>query len=562
MGTSSHQQRASFVLGDWVIDPSTGEIRRGRESGRLEPRVMEVLLHLVDADGGVVAKEELFASVWEGASVTDDVLRRCIYNLRSALGDDSDQPRYIRTLPRRGYQVVARVSPLAPVPAEPTNDFLMESALTEPTHAGAAPARSARRRTALAAIAVFVVAGLGFWGLSSSESNVVASTPSDGRLLLADGSPMPNSAGELFDLATHHAERRGSNDIERAIVLFNKALELDPDHALAHAGLANAYALSVRGYFRDTERFDLAIDHATLALGIDPDLPEANKALGIAFAGKGWLSSAAREYERALKLRPGYLAVINNLAIIEISRGRLDRALELQLQLDRSTPTRGLYLNNLGHTYRLLGDYDTARRLLEASIEAGPHTANATANLAAVDMAEGKFMAARDRVRAILPSYQDDAPFLADAGLVELAAGDRVRAEELFLQSARLSANGTNNIAWLGLAYLHLQRDELQAAEEIFSGFYAHAEESRRLRREHWAPHYNMTAIHAMTGRVPKALDELEQAIAGGYVDVGTLTSSPFFRPLHDSPRFDAIISDLRARVAKMRVEAEAATAQ
>lgn len=556
MGTHSARSRAPFVLGDWTIDPSTGEIRRSGERGRLEPRVMEVLLHLVAAEGAVVPKEELFATVWEGAAVTDDVLRRCIYSLRTALGDSSEQPRYIRTLPRRGYQVVARVSALAPVPAEPTNDFILRPASRTPRPA------AWRRPTGIGVAAALMFAALGVWGIASSDDGSTVAPPSDGRLLLADGSPLPNSADELFELASHHAERRGANDVERAIALYAKALELEPDHALAHAALANAYALSVRGYFRDLDRFDLAIDHATLALGLDPDLAEANKALGIAFAGKGWLSSAAREYERALELQPDYQAVINNLAIVEISRGNLDRALELQLQLDRSTPTRGLYLNNLGHTYRLLGDYQVARRVLEASFEAGPHTANATINLAAVDMAEGRFVAARDRVRETLPRYRDDAPFLASAGLVELAAGDLQRAEELFRLSAELSAAGTNNIAWLGLAYLHLQRDEVEAAENIFTGFYAHVEESRRLRREHWVPHYNMTAIHAMTGNVAEALDELEKAVAGGYVDVGMLRSNPFFRSLRDSARFDAIVSDLQARVAKMRVEAEAATTQ
>lgn len=152
-----------------------------------------------------------------------------------------------------------------------------------------------------------------------------AASSADGRpaVALTEASLSPTRAEEYFDLAMRLAAQRGGDDLERAIELFNKALEIDPDDARTHAELANAYALSVRGFYRDLSRFDLAIEHATTALGLEPTTVAANKALGLAFAGKGWLSSAVREYERALELRPDYQAVINNLAIIEVNRGNL-----------------------------------------------------------------------------------------------------------------------------------------------------------------------------------------------------------------------------------------------
>jgi len=526
---------------------------------------MEVLVHLARAGGRVVSKKELFESVWGGVAVTDDVLRRCIYNLRQALGDDSDDPRYIRTLPRRGYRLVAEISrPAAttgravavsyPAPGGGQTD----AAAGKP---GARRPRPLRRRVAVAVTLVVVAAGA-FAILGGTMGTGATSPNPNSELLLANESPLPTTAEDFFNLGVQHAAQRGGDDFERAIELFNRAIELDPDHARAHAELANVYALSVSGYFRDPGRLDLAIDHATIALGRDPEMAEANKAMGIAFASKGWLTSAAREYERALRLRPGYQAAINNLALVEVRRGHLDRALHWQRQLDNAVPTRSLHLNNLGHTYRLLGDYPTARRMLEASLETMPDNANAAANLALIDLAEGNLVAAGARMRDTVPLYPTDARFLATAGLIELAVGETRAAEELFRTSIDLSANGTNNNAWLGLAYLHLQRDEHQEAEDIFAGFYTFAEESRRRRREDWGPAYNLTAIHAMSGRIDEALVELERAVSSGFVDYRFLDNIPFFRKLHDNERYRAIVSEVRDRVAGMRNEATAAGAR
>jgi len=77
---------------------------------------MAVLLELATADGNTVPREHLTEAVWPRGFVTDGVLSRCISQLRAALGDDSRAPRYIATIPRKGYRLVADV-----IAAEPGN---------------------------------------------------------------------------------------------------------------------------------------------------------------------------------------------------------------------------------------------------------------------------------------------------------------------------------------------------------------------------------------------------------------------------------------------------------
>ncbi|HEX2464441.1 MAG TPA: winged helix-turn-helix domain-containing protein [Thermoanaerobaculia bacterium] len=114
-----------FRLGEWHAEPALNRIRRGDDEGvHLEPRVMSLLAYLAERGGEVVGKEELLREVWSGAFVEDVAVARSISALRHALGDDAASPRFIETIPKRGYRLIAPVEPapavVAPVAAVPT----------------------------------------------------------------------------------------------------------------------------------------------------------------------------------------------------------------------------------------------------------------------------------------------------------------------------------------------------------------------------------------------------------------------------------------------------------
>src|SRR5262249_40818292 len=76
----------------------------------VEPKVMQVLVCLAEHAGEVVPKERLIKSVWEATYVTDDVLTRSISELRKLFQDDAKEPRFIQTIPKSGYRLIAPVS--------------------------------------------------------------------------------------------------------------------------------------------------------------------------------------------------------------------------------------------------------------------------------------------------------------------------------------------------------------------------------------------------------------------------------------------------------------------
>lgn len=97
-----------LTIGDWTVDPALNQLAAAGRSVKIEPKAMEVLLYLAARPGQVAGREELLAELWRGAVVGDDALTQVVIKLRKALGDS-----YIETIPKRGYRLVAPVSPAA-----------------------------------------------------------------------------------------------------------------------------------------------------------------------------------------------------------------------------------------------------------------------------------------------------------------------------------------------------------------------------------------------------------------------------------------------------------------
>jgi Tol biopolymer transport system component/DNA-binding winged helix-turn-helix (wHTH) protein len=102
------RRRQPFRLGDLEVRPDSGEVHGPRGTVRLRPLLVEILLRLAAEPGAVVRRETLLDEVWPRRMVNDEVLSRAIAELRTALGDDARAARYVETLPKIGYRLVAR----------------------------------------------------------------------------------------------------------------------------------------------------------------------------------------------------------------------------------------------------------------------------------------------------------------------------------------------------------------------------------------------------------------------------------------------------------------------
>jgi TolB-like protein/DNA-binding winged helix-turn-helix (wHTH) protein len=133
-----------FRFGEFEIDSGRYEVRRAGEPVPVEPKVLDLLLHLVGARERLVTKDELLAEVWRGVHVTESTLTRAISLARAALGDSGEEQRVIETVPGRGYRWKAAVELEAP-PAPAASPRV-------------GPGRPSKRRWALALGAATAVA--------------------------------------------------------------------------------------------------------------------------------------------------------------------------------------------------------------------------------------------------------------------------------------------------------------------------------------------------------------------------------------------------------------------
>ena len=98
-----------FLLGEWTVEPNLNRLSHGDRVVQLGLKAMDVLLCLAARAGELVDKRELLDAVWQTEFVAENTVTKRIAELRDALGDDARDPRYIETISKRGYRLIAVV---------------------------------------------------------------------------------------------------------------------------------------------------------------------------------------------------------------------------------------------------------------------------------------------------------------------------------------------------------------------------------------------------------------------------------------------------------------------
>ena len=137
-----------YKFGEFIVDGDQKVLLRNDSPLPLAPKVFDTLLILVDSGGRIVEKEQLMSRLWPDSFVEESNLTFNIQQLRKALGDSARQPRFIETVPRRGYRFIAEVK----------QGFDNIAATTEITKSAAAAIPRASRRTYLFVAAAAVLA--------------------------------------------------------------------------------------------------------------------------------------------------------------------------------------------------------------------------------------------------------------------------------------------------------------------------------------------------------------------------------------------------------------------
>ena len=183
-----------------------------------------------------------------------------------------------------------------------------------------------------------------------------------------------------------------------SVTLFEHALAVEPENALAHMNLG--VALTERG------ELDRAATHLEESLRIKPGQAEAENALGNLWLKRGDASRAAEHYAAALRLSPYYAVALNNLGFAIAKQGRYADAIPYYERALRIDDRHALAENNLGVALARTGDMAAARAHFETAIRLDPRQADAHSNLGALLVAAGQAtegLAEIDRAIALRP---------------------------------------------------------------------------------------------------------------------------------------------------------------
>lgn len=291
---------ARIVFGPYEIDTVAAELRKRGRKLRLAPQPVRLLALLASSPGQVFTREEIRRELWDADTFVDfdQGLNACISVIRAVLAEDAKKPKFIETLPRRGYRFLA---------AAESTGIRTPKASSDPIPPEAWDHYSSARKS------------FAQFGMESLEE---ARQQFERALALAPGYAMAHS-GLGATHALRNIFRRDGTDLDRAKVHLETAVALDGELAEPWPWLCYVYAR-----LSDLPR---AIDAGHRGVMLQPDLVQAHYFLSLALIGDaetnpGSYQQSVKHLLRATELNPRWHASWFVLSSIALLNGKYHEA--------------------------------------------------------------------------------------------------------------------------------------------------------------------------------------------------------------------------------------------
>ena len=308
-----------FCFGGFEADLRSGELRRSGSRIKLQEQPFQILAALLERPGEVVTREELRKRLWPAGIHLDfeNGLNIAVKKLRQALDDDSETPRFIETLPKRGYRFIAPVQPVVPPPSrEPSAPVSSDRESPTPASASASVANRASRNAILMATAIVLALGVAFVWRAAWENR--AGNPPIRSLAVL---PLQNLSGDpaqdyfadgmTEELITDLAQLHGLRVISRtSSMLYRRphkpvpeiGRELDVDAVIEGAVVRSGGRVRITA-----QLIDAAADRHLWAASYEQDLRDvlgAQDRVARAIADAVRVQLTPQERQRLARIRP------------------------------------------------------------------------------------------------------------------------------------------------------------------------------------------------------------------------------------------------------------------
>ncbi len=449
-------------FGSFEVDVRGGRLRKHGMKIRLQQQPFQVLLVLLERAGEVVSREELQKAIWPADTFVDfDLgLATAVHKLRQALGDSAEEPRFIETLPKRGYRFLGAIDAAPSLPAvavcssptqtgpttegfqsadretRPTRDGKGErdsrnsgetlahvadgfpattpaeitdaegkprqitgvsiGALGLETRAAAPAARSGLKHRRIYLIALCAVVVL---ILSITAARTLAFR-SHAAVLRAQPSI---EAQRAYNIGRYELDRWTPDDLSRSAQFFQQAVQYDPDYAAAWAGLSRSQNLLAIFSASREQMVAKAKESALKALACDPSLPEAHAAMaGVLMHGEwSWIAAGA-EIRRALALDPNNADAHQFYGYWLVSQARLAEAVTEMEKAQALAPQSPNKRNSLAVALFYSRRYDEALNIWRKNAAVEANSERRHLRLALIYDAKGRHVDSIAELAALL----------------------------------------------------------------------------------------------------------------------------------------------------------------
>lgn len=547
---------AVLRFGAFELDTARGELRLHGDLVKLAPQPLKVLELLVRRGGDLLTRNEIREHVWCHDTFVDfeQGLNFCIRQIREALGDAADKPRFVETLPRRGYRFVMPVTAVETGPTrkvtrlivlpfrmlrpDPDTEFLTFS-LPDALTASLSGLESLVVRSSIAAVR-FVADGL-----TPDMTTVAAAADVDvivtGTLLRAGD--QVRVTGQLTDAATgtllwSDSAQASVGDVfhvqdelaRRIVESLSLPLSVREQQLLGRdtPKSAKAYDYYLRGnqLSHDSKQWSVARDLYLRCVEEDPQFAPAWARLGrihhvmgkyLAAGPPNSLDLAEDAFRRALELNPELPLAHKMFAQVEVDRGRArDAMARLVARAGTADPE---LLAGLVTTCRYCG-------LLDASVAAHRRAVDLEPKLRTSVPHTWFLQADHARVVTVKPS---EFPYIVPISMAEL--GRRAEALDVVRELEQKIPTRVRDLVTGARTLLEGKPEEsIEAINRFVVDF-----------RDPEALFYSSRHL-AHLGEGTRATDLLERALDGGFLCFPTLDQDPWLAPLRKTARFAALL--------------------
>ncbi len=582
---------SNLRFGVFEVEAIAGELCKRGLRVKLQRQPFEILLALLEDPGELVTRAELRKRLWPENVFVDfeHELNKALNKLRSALGDDPRNPRYIETLSGRGYRFIVPVqtsSPEAPpafthptfriavLPfvdlASDAEQQIFADSLTAGTIIQLGALYPERLRVTARSSVFRYWGSLKPLGEIAKELGVeyllTGTTRSSGtrvrltvELLHAENQVClwtgtydhemtdpfsfqheiargiaeslkiefrperlaayersrghDTHAREAYLKGRYHWSGRTEASLRKSLAYFREAISADPNHALAHVGIAESYiAMGNMGMLAPEDAISFARDALLRALDVNPQLAEAHASLGwIRFAyDRDWAASE-REFQLVSRLNPNYVMGPHWHAYSLGALGEFERALAINRQALLIDPLSLPVNATRGWLLFLAGRYDQAIEQCKATVELDPVHWLGHLYLAMAYTANGQCEKAIAEYEMARECSSDLPMVIACSGHGYAAAGDFAAAQRVL--------------------------DELAV-----------------VRKARYVPPYWVALVYAGLGLVDEAFEWLQRAYDERGNWAAFINVDPRLEHLRADARFELLLSSLRLPPARISV--------